>query len=261
MYEFSPIAPRVASMRERYRTSKPKVCVARFRLVTEFYRDNPTMPPMLKRARNLLNLCENMPVLVNEDEVIVGELTSFYRGSALFPEYIVDWLFEEIRSGRFFKRELDPYDMDQEDIDYFMQQEDFWALNNLSRFNDEALPPEFHDIVGNGVVTFGDKGTGAGPVGHFCANYDKAIRKGFGAIKAEAQEKRAAMSGKLYGDDAEREQFYRAVTIVCDAAITLAKRYAAECRRQAAEGAGATGHGRAAECGAGAAGDGARRAT
>ena len=49
------------------------------------------------------------------------------------------------------------------------------------------------------------------------------------------------MKGRLYGDDAEREQFYYAVTIVCDAAIILSKRYAAECRRQAAECAGLRG--------------------
>jgi pyruvate formate-lyase/glycerol dehydratase family glycyl radical enzyme len=108
--------------------------------------------------------------------------------------------------------------------------------------------------VGNGIVTFGDKNTGAGPVGHFCANYDKAIRRGFSAIKQEARVKIDEMKGRLYGDDAEREQFYYAVTIVCDAAITLAKRYAAECRRQAA---GCADEGRsAAEDGATAAGVG-----
>ena len=235
MYQFSPIAPRVARIRKRYRDTKPKVCIERFRLVTEFYQDNPTLPPMIKRAKNLANLCEKMPVIVHEDEVIVGELASTYHGSALFPEYAVGWLFDEIRSGEFLNRALDPYDMDQEDMDYVMQFEDFWAKNDLSRLTDAALPPEFHDIVGNGIVTFGVKHTGAGPVGHFCTNYDKAIRKGFAAIRQEAQDKIDGMKGRLYGDDAEREQFYYAVTIVCDAAVTLSKRYAAECRRQAEE--------------------------
>ncbi len=234
MYEFSPVTPRVARIRKTYRDSRPKVCIERFRLVTDFYRENAALPAMVKRAKNLANLCEKMPVLVNDEEVIVGELTSFYRGSALYPEYSIGWFFDEIRNGLFYERTLDPYDMDQDDIDHVMQQEDFWANNEISVFNDAALPPEFHDIVGNGVVTFGDKHTGAGPVGHFCANYDKAIRRGFAAIRQEAQDKIDAMKGRLYGDDAEREQFYYAVTIVCDATIGLSKRYAAECRRQAA---------------------------
>jgi pyruvate formate-lyase/glycerol dehydratase family glycyl radical enzyme len=238
MYEFSPVAPRVARIRQRYRDTKPKVCIERFKLVTQFYMENPTLPPMIKRAKNLQYLCENMPVLVNEDELIVGELTSAYRASALYPEYSVAWLFDEIRSGEFLNRTLDPYDMDQEDMDYVMQFEDFWAQNDISRLTDDALPPEFHDIVGNGVVTFGVKGTGAGPVGHFCTDYQKVIRKGFAAIKEEALAKIAALKGKLYGDAPEREQFYYAVAICCDAVITFAKRYAAECRRQAEESAG-----------------------
>ncbi len=235
MYEFSPVTPRVARMRRKYRETKPKVCIERFRLVTDFYQNNTTLPPMIKRAKNLLNLCENMPVVVHDDEVIVGELTANYHGSALYPEYAIGWIFDEIRSGEILTRDLDPYDMDQEDMDYVMQYEDFWSKNDLSRLTDDALPPEFYDIVGNGVVTFGVKGTGAGPVGHFCTNYDKAIRKGFGAIKQEALEKIEGMKGRLYGDSAEREQFYYAVTIVCDAVILLSKRYAAECRRLAAE--------------------------
>ena len=189
MYEFSPISPRVARIRHRYRETKPKVCMERFRLVTEFYKAHPAMPPMIKRAKNLLNICENIPFLVNEDEVIVGELGSSYRCSALYPEYAIGWMFDEIRSGEFFTRPLDPYDIDPEDVEYFMKQEDFWRNNDLSRLTTEALPPEFSDIVGNGVVTFRDKEVAGGPVGHFCANYDKAIRKGFGAIKAEAQAK------------------------------------------------------------------------
>jgi pyruvate formate-lyase/glycerol dehydratase family glycyl radical enzyme len=235
MYEFSPVDPRVARIRQRYRETKPKVCMERFRLVTEFYKANPAMPPMIKRAKNLLNICENIPFLVNEDEVIVGELGSSYRCSALYPEYAIGWMFDEIRSGEFYTRPLDPYDIDPEDVEYFMRQEDFWRTNDLSRLTTEALPPEFSDIVGNGVVTFRDKEVAGGPVGHFCANYDKAIRKGFGAIKVEAQAKIDAIKGRLHGDDAEKEQFYRAVTICCDAMIVLAKRYAAECSRQAGE--------------------------
>ena len=183
-------------MRERYRTTKPKVCVERFRLVTEFYQNNPTMPPMLKRARNLLNLCEKMPVLVNEDELIVGELASTYRGSALFPEYAVGWLFDEIRSGEFLNRALDPYDMDQEDMDCVMQFEDFWAKNDLSRFTDDALPPEFHDIVGNGIVTFGDKAPGADPVASYSPTTTRPSARIVGR-EAEAQDehRRASKGG------------------------------------------------------------------
>jgi formate C-acetyltransferase len=71
------------------------------------------------------------------------------------------------------------------------------------------------------------------PVGHFVANFDKAINKGFAAIRDEAQAKMDALEGKMFGDSVYQYNFYRAVTIVCDGMIILAKRYAAECERLA----------------------------
>jgi formate C-acetyltransferase len=46
-------------------------------------------------------------------------------------------------------------------------------------------------------------------------------------------EKMAAMEGKVFGDHAKKYTFYRAVVIVCDAYILLAKRYADFCREKA----------------------------
>ncbi|MFD1174825.1 glycyl radical protein [Paenibacillus puldeungensis] len=234
MYELKPVTDRIARIRKRYRDTKPKVCIERFKIVTDFYEENVALPAILKRAYNFKNLCEKMPVLVNEDEIIVGSLASMYRGSALFPEYSVDWLYNELHSGKFLERELDPYDLDQEDMEYLLTKEDFWMKNNLSAKMDASLSDRFYKILGNNVTTFGVKGTSTTPVGHFCANYNKAIRKGFGAIKAEAEHKMAEMEGKLYGEDAKKYQFYHAVSIVSEGIILFSKRYAQECRNQAA---------------------------
>ena len=84
MVEWREITPRVAKMRERYRNTVPHLCTARFRLITDFYMNNMELTGILKRAKNLRNLFENMPVLINEDELIVGEQGSSYRASALY---------------------------------------------------------------------------------------------------------------------------------------------------------------------------------
>ena len=59
-------------MRERYRNTTPRVCLARYKLVTDFYMHNMQLTGILKRAKNLRNLFEKIPVLVNDDELIVG---------------------------------------------------------------------------------------------------------------------------------------------------------------------------------------------
>jgi hypothetical protein len=65
-----PIASR--EIRKKYRSTRPKVCIARYKIVTDFYKENPQLQGILKRAKNFKNLCEKLPVLINEDEVIVG---------------------------------------------------------------------------------------------------------------------------------------------------------------------------------------------
>ena len=41
MYQLKPVSARVAAMREKYRTTQPEVCTARYRLITDFYMQNP----------------------------------------------------------------------------------------------------------------------------------------------------------------------------------------------------------------------------
>ena len=58
--------------------------------------------------------------------------------------------------------------------------------------------------------------------------------RGFKDIQREAQEKLDALEGHCFGNDAKKYTFYKAITIVCEAAMLLPKRYAAACREQAA---------------------------
>ncbi len=234
MYRLSPVTNRVARIREKYRTTRPRICIARYKIVTEFYRDNPQLQGILKRAKNFGNICEKVPVLVNKDEVIVGWQAAFYRACTLYPETSFSWFLEELKAGAIPLREADPYDIDENDAEYVLSTGDFWRKECLSAKVDEYIPPGYLSAEGSGVTYFGSKESCVAPVGHFVANFEKAMHKGFAAIKAEAQEKMSELEGVLFGDSVSRYSFYRAVTIVCEGMITLSKRYAGECERLAA---------------------------
>ena len=51
MYTFSPITPRVARIRERYRTTQPAMDLARYRLVTDFYQEHGEINGILRRTK------------------------------------------------------------------------------------------------------------------------------------------------------------------------------------------------------------------
>jgi len=188
-----PITDRVAKMRERYRTTQPEICIARYRLITEFYQQNPDLTGILKRAKNFRNICENIPVRIDEDEVIVGAQSGVYRACALYPENSVDWLKSELESRYISTRDIDPYIISEENREYVLGTIDFWAKECMSAKTDAHIVDEYLPFAANGVTMFSARGQTAAPVGHFVTGYDTAIRKGFAAIKAEAEAKRAEL--------------------------------------------------------------------
>lgn len=227
-YTLKPITERVAKMREKYRETQPEICIARYKLITEFYMQNPDMTGILKRAKNLRNICENIPVRIDDGEVIVGAQSGKYRAAALYPENSVDWLKEELGNRYISTREIDPYIIAEDDREYVLSTVDFWMKECMSAKTDAQIVDEYFPVAGNGVTMFASRGQTGSPVGHFVTGYNVAIRKGFAAIKEEAEAKRAEfIAAALPGDSIDKYNFYRAVSIVCDGVITLTKRYAA----------------------------------
>ena len=237
MYELSPVTERIQRIRQRYRSTKPKVDTHRYRLMTDFYQNNPQLTGILKRAKALRNLFENMPTPVFEDELISGFQGATYRSCALYPEQTFDWFMNELRAGTIPTRGVDPYDIDEEDAKYLDETGDWWVKNGFGPMFDEYIPRTYRDKIGNnGCLGFHPSHNPAGPVGHFAANFWKAVDPGFLAIQREAEEKMAQIEEDGFQDnDAYKYNFYRAVSIVCEGIIIWADHYGDECDRQAAE--------------------------
>jgi formate C-acetyltransferase len=215
-------------MREKYRATKPEICTARYRLITEFYTEHPDMTGITKRARALLHICEHIPVRIDEGEVVVGAQSAKYRAAALYPENSADWLKRETESRFISTREIDPYILAEDDRGSILATVDFWLKECLSAKFDANIIDEYLPVAGNGVTIYSRSGNAPSPIGHFVAGYEKALRKGFAAIRREAQEKNEELVARgMPGSGIEQYNFYRAVQIVCDAAIILTKRYAA----------------------------------
>jgi formate C-acetyltransferase len=234
MYELKPMTERVIRVRNRYRTETPKLSIARLRLITGFYKSHPELVGTLLRAENLKNLCERMPIYVGEDDIIVGGQTEYFRGSSMFPEFGgIAWFRNEWEEGILTDRVTDNYILDQSDIDYVLSTVEFWeGANNSSRMS-QYIPEAYQKSIGNGVIMFNGKHICTMPIGHYCANYETAIHKGFKAIKEEALARMAEMEGRVFGKDFEKYTFYRSVSVCCDAVMIYAKRYGALCRELA----------------------------
>ena len=238
MFKLSEITPRVARLREKYRSEGLSIDAERSRIVTETYRTCRHDPAILLRAKCMYNLCAQMTILVWDDELLVGNTGTHYKAVPIAPEYNdLDWLVPELRDGSFFTRnkvEEEGMYIEPQDAEAFLELYDsFWKDNGLSQWVDAAMPEQFQTLAEANAIPFFKKGNGGCPVGHFNADFAKVLNVGFGAIREEAQARLDALEGRLYGDSARTYTFYHAIRIICDAAILLPKRYAQKCRELA----------------------------
>ena len=109
MYKLKPLTDRVRKMREKYRDTQPEICLSRYKLITEFYMNNPQLEGILRRAKNFKNICEHIAIRIDDGEVIVGAQSSKYRACALYPENSVEWLKQEVENDYISTRGIDPY--------------------------------------------------------------------------------------------------------------------------------------------------------
>ncbi len=234
MFVEAPISPRIAALREKYRSKKPRIDMARYKLVTDYYTKHQYVVGILKRANNLRNLFENMPTPVREDEVLVGSVGIEFRSTAIYPENSHDWFMRELDTCS--TREIDPYDIYEEDKQYLRDTQDFWLQNGMNAVIDEYYPEEYREYVGNSVLNFTMQRRTINPIGHFCGNLWTVVDKGLRSVVDEAKAKRRELLEKgIEGNDARKYEFYRAVEIVTEGIIIYTKRYGKECERMAAE--------------------------
>ena len=236
MYKLDPITQRVAEIRERYRSTNPKACGERYRLITEFYTSHPELTGILRRAYAFRYLCENMPTYIDEGEVIVGSLGASFRACAFWPEvqFSNPALYEEMKYRTFRNREKDQYDIDDETMEYIAQTGEYWLTEAVGTKFDQYVPPKYaHDLDSNGVITFKAEHNSQYPVGHFIGNFRRPLEVGFEAMRQEAVDKMAALEGHAFGSSMDQYNFYRAISIVCEGMILYTERYALECERKA----------------------------
>ena len=268
MYQNAPISERVQYVRKLYRTTVPKIDLKRIaikrisgwsqknrsrsiwnfnmkwnneseareyikELVTDYYQNHPQEIGILKRAGNLKNLFEKMPVPIRDHERIVGYAGEEFRSSPLFPENSFAWFLNEM--DHLQDREVDTYILEEKDREYILETGEFWVKNCMSAAIDAIYPEEYYrDVLGNGVLNYRDHENCQNPIGHFCGNFWTVVDKGLGCVLEEAREKKAALLEKgIRADDARRFEFYRAVEMVTEGIITYTKRYAKEALRLA----------------------------
>ena len=222
-YDASDIvkSPRIARLKENLFRKMPEIESARAVLLTESYRQTEGMPTVLRRAHAFAHILDNIPIIIRDDELIVGSSTLAPRSCQTFPEFSFEWLESEFDTVA--TRSADPFYISEETKQQLREVHKYWKGKTTSELATSYMTPETLLAIEHNIFTPGNYFYNG--VGHVTVQYEKVLRIGYRGIIAEAEAEldRCKVSDADY---CKRSSFLQAVIISCKAVIRYAKRYA-----------------------------------
>ena len=201
----------------------PEIEAARGRLVTESYKMTEELPIIKRRSHAFAHILKNIPIVIRDNELIVGSATVAPRSCQVFPEYSYEWLLSELDTVS--TRQADPFYISEETKKELREIYPWWKGKTTSDLAKANMSREAYEaFVEHSIFTPGNYFYNG--IGHVCVDYGKVLKNGYRGIIAEAE---LALSKLDVADSdyASRSNFLYAVIESCEAVIGYARRYGA----------------------------------
>ena len=228
---------RIDRLQKYITSSKYGICVERGRLLTEYYREHPDETPIIRRAKAIDHVLQNMSIYIMPGSLFAGNQASHPRWAPLFPEYEVEWVEKEMIHGDPYfpdQRPADKYVLREEDKPVIQEICDWWKGQTVTdllrtRLPEEALKTHF-EIKAADIGAYFQGGDG-----HFAPDHPWLINHGVQEILDECDQYLAELDFKKDPECIKKRDFYEAAKISANAIIKFAERYAALAESLAAE--------------------------
>ncbi len=133
------LTPRMQRLRNHYLTVRPSVSIYRALAFTEVVKANPGMPTILLRAKAFRHACETAPILIQDDELIVGHPCGKPRAGAFSPDIAWRWVRDELDTMS--TRPQDPFEISEADKKTIREEiVPFWEGRSLDENLRSAIP-------------------------------------------------------------------------------------------------------------------------
>ncbi len=217
-------------LKDNYLKQVPSITTHRARAVTKISKENPGMPKIMLRAKCFKYCCETAPLVIQDNELIVGAPCGAPRAGAFSPDIAWKWMQDEIDT--ISTRPQDPFFVSEEDKK-IMREELFpyWAGKSVDEFcEDQYKEAGLWELSGEAYVSdcsyHAQNGGGDSNPG-----YDVILmKKGMLDIQQEAKDKLDTLDYQN-PDDIEKIYFYKSIIDTTEGVMIYAKRmseYAAE---------------------------------
>ena len=199
----------------------PEIESDRAVLLTESYKQTEDLPIVKRRALAFEHICNNIPITIRDNELIVGSATKAPRSCQVFPEYSFEWLEAEFDTVE--TREADPFHISEEDKKILHEVYKYWKNKTTSELATAYMAPEAKLAIDHNMFTPGNYFYNG--VGHVTVDYGKVIKIGYKGY-IEILENELKKANVFDPDYATRHEFLESCIISCNAAINYARRYA-----------------------------------
>lgn len=195
-------------------------------LVTEAYQKYRSDPQIIKVAKTLKYVLENVDIQINPGELLVCGNGAPMKSCPIFPEYSYAWVTDEIKNSPFHEREMQKYEpQTKEQEERLLSIEDYWKDNTIDDFSCSRMTEEEIRASQMGYGLFVNTIILRAGVGHTSPNYKRLLTQGFCGIRRSIEEKLAVLE-RTNPDHLQKIYYYQASLITLDAAEIYCKRYA-----------------------------------
>jgi len=225
-----PKSPRIQKLVDALYEHMPVIESARAKLITESYKETEGEPIITRRAKAFAHILHNIPIIIRDNELIVGNSTIAPRGCQTFPEFSYEWLEAELDTVA--TRTADPFEIAEETKAELKEADKYWKGKTTSELATSYMAPEAIKAIEHNIFTPGNYFYNG--VGHVTVKYWEVLETGFEGIMEKAQKE---LDGCSVGDGnyARKSHFLEAVILSCKAVIDYAGRYAKLAQEMAAQ--------------------------
>ena len=225
-----PKTDRITHLVDNLYAKMPVIESARAKLITESYKSTEDEPIITRRAKAFAHILHNIPIIIRDEELIVGSSTLAPRGCQTFPEYSFQWLEDELDTVA--TRTADPFYIAEETKAELREVHKYWKGKTTSELATSYMAPEAIRAIDHNIFTPGNYFYNG--VGHVTVKYEEVLAIGYKGIidKAQAELDRCQVGD---GNYVKKSHFLNAVILSCQAVIEYAERYAELASKMAAE--------------------------
>ena len=225
-----PKSSRIPKLIKALYAKMPVIESARAKLITESYKATEGQPVITRRAEAFAHILRNIPIIIRDNELIVGSSTIAPRGCQTFPEFSYQWLEDELDTVA--TRTADPFDIAEETKAELREVHKYWKGKTSSELATSYMAPEAIKAIEHNIFTPGNYFYNG--VGHVTVKYEEVLAIGYKGIidKARAELEKCQVGD---GNYAKKSHFLNAVIVSCQAVIEYAERYAELASQMAAE--------------------------